>query len=329
MIYIPNNAHDPALNLAQEEFLLCNANLKEDVLFFYINRPSVIIGKHQNTEEEIDRDYVKAHSIPVVRRLSGGGAVYHDFGDLNFSFIHPNDRDAATADFSEFTAPIVNALNELGVPVTLGGRNDLLLDGMKVSGCAYYHNLHGSVCHGTLLFDTDLDALGKALLPKPGKSENKGVPSVPSHVCNLKPYLKGIETAEALRDAILKIIGGLVSLDVKELKAEDLALCEDIANLRYRREDWNYGKSPAYNFRKTVKQPSGTIDFRADIRDGKVHSARFFGDFFCVGNIRFLEMGLEDADWTKEAVEAALIEYSWSKYFPEYFLDDFLKVLFD
>ena len=149
-----------------EQYILSGLNLDEEILFFFIDRPSIIVGRHQNTIDEINLDYVKAQDIQVVRRLSGGGSVYHDLGNLCFSFILPFPNQPVP-DFSSFTEPVIRALRTMGVPAEKSGRNDILVEGAKISGNAYYHNKFGTVCHGTLLFNTDLTVLARALNPKP------------------------------------------------------------------------------------------------------------------------------------------------------------------
>lgn len=166
MIFVPNENHDPRINLAIEQYLLQEMPLDEPILLFYINEPSIIIGRNQNTIEEINRDYVEEHGIHVVRRLSGGGAVYHDFGNLNFSFIMPDDGDSFR-DFAKVTQPIIQALHELGVAgAELKGRNDLVIDGMKFSGNAMYATNGRMFAHGTIMFDSDINEVVNALKVK-------------------------------------------------------------------------------------------------------------------------------------------------------------------
>ena len=169
MIFVPNENHDPRINLAIEQYLLQEMPLDEPILLFYINEPSIIIGRNQNTLEEINRDYVEENGIHVVRRLSGGGAVYHDFGNLNFSFIMPDDGDSFR-DFAKVTQPIIQALHELGVAgAELKGRNDLVIDGMKFSGNAMYATNGRMFAHGTIMFDSDINEVVNALKVKKDK----------------------------------------------------------------------------------------------------------------------------------------------------------------
>ena len=189
MIFVPNENHDPRINLAIEQYLLQEIPLDEPILLFYINEPSIIIGRNQNTLEEINRDYVEENGIHVVRRLSGGGAVYHDFGNLNFSFIMPDDGDSFR-DFAKVTQPIIQALHELGVAgAELKGRNDLVIDGMKFSGNAMYATNGRMFAHGTIMFDSDINEVVNALKVKKDKIESKGIKSIRSRVTNIKPFL--------------------------------------------------------------------------------------------------------------------------------------------
>ena len=226
-----------------EQYILSGLNLDEEILFFFIDRPSIIVGRHQNTIDEINLDYVKAQDIQVVRRLSGGGSVYHDLGNLCFSFILPFPNQPVP-DFSSFTEPVIRALRTMGVPAEKSGRNDILVEGAKISGNAYYHNKFGTVCHGTLLFNTDLTVLARALNPKPEKLSAKGVQSVRSRVTNLNGYLPGIKTTVEFRERLLSEI----ARDAKtiELNGADLANAEGIADERYRNPLWTFGTSPKY-----------------------------------------------------------------------------------
>lgn len=307
MICIPNENHDPALNLAMEEYILSSGKFRDEVLFFYVNRPSVIIGRHQNTGEEIRQDLIRANGIDVVRRLSGGGAVYHDLGNLNYSFIRPGDR-TLTADFEVYLRPILSCLQRLGVPAELTGRNDILVDGKKVSGNAYYHNRFGTVCHGTLLFDTDLSRMPQVLTPAPEKLKEKAVPSVRSRVTNLKPFLPQITDVDALRAAVMASF----DLNFVTFDADDRERFTAIADARYRSDAWNFGQSPQYNYRRTFRTPEGTVDFRAEIGDGVFRDVRFFGDYFTAGDISLLEEAFRGMSVSAPAVPLPL----WESCFP-------------
>ena len=189
MIFVDNeNRTDPRINLAIEEHLLRQVDLGEDILLFYINAPSIIIGRNQNTLAEINHRYVAQRGITVVRRVSGGGAVYHDLGNLNFSFITRFER-GSFQNFRKFTEPAIRVLREMGVPAELSGRNDILVNGRKVSGTAQYRGRERMISHGTLLFDARLDEVSDALNVKMDKIVAKGIKSVRSRVANISESL--------------------------------------------------------------------------------------------------------------------------------------------
>ncbi|MHC1771848.1 MAG: lipoate--protein ligase [Flexilinea sp.] len=327
MLYIPNENLDPTRNLAMEEYILSGMSLNDDVLFFFIDEPSIIVGRHQNTSEEINETYVKEHGIHVVRRLSGGGAVYHDLGNLCFSFIIP-DNKRQTPDFQTFTAPVVQALNKLGAPVELSGRNDLLLNGAKISGNAYYHNAFGSVCHGTLLFDSDLSILSQALQVNPEKINSKGIKSVRSRVVNLKSSLPEISDVRALRQALIHEIPGTQGLiQIREFSRADLEAIEQIANARYRTWDWNYGKSPAYNIRCQKRFDFGNLDAQLQVEEGIIRAIHLFGDFFTVEDPEIIEHSLNGIKYQSDTLSEALNLSEIEKIFPGINTGEFIKFL--
>ena len=201
MLYIENNCNDPSYNLALEEFIFREMDIDEPVLLLWQNGPSVILGRYQNALEEVDMEYLREHDVSLVRRSTGGGAVYHDLGNLNFSFIVPRSEDlsmlfagsdgGSTGGVAEaFSIPVIKALASLGIRAERSGRNDILVNGYKFSGCAEQRSAERILHHGTLMFDVDMDAVAAALRVKPGKFESKSVKSVRSRVTNLKPLLE-------------------------------------------------------------------------------------------------------------------------------------------
>lgn len=327
MIHIPNTEHDPARNLAAEEYILTESGLGEPVLFFYINAPSVIIGRHQNTPDEINADFIREHGIQVVRRCSGGGAVYHDYGNLNYSLIQPGDRKAS-ADFSVLLVPILKALRSLGLDAVLNGRNDLTLNGAKFSGNAYYHSRFGSVTHGTILYDADLKILSEVLRPHPEKIHSKGVASVRSRVCCVKDFLPGIPDINELEEAIVRKFAAETKLEIRHFSDIDLEKIETLAKNRYRSDLWTYGESPAYNIRRLFHLPCGWVDLRGEVYEGKIRSVRFFGDYFCNKEISDLENKLSGTDWNAAALENALRQNHPEDYFPGLSADELVRIIF-
>ncbi|MFD2308501.1 lipoate--protein ligase [Enterococcus termitis] len=334
MIFVPNENNDPRVNLAIETYLLKEKPLDEPILLFYINDPSIIIGRNQNTIEEINKEYVDEKGIHVVRRLSGGGAVYHDHGNLNFSFIMPDDGNSFR-DFAKVTQPIIQALHELGVSgAELKGRNDLVIDGMKFSGNAMYATAGRMFAHGTLMFDSDIDEVVNALKVRKDKIESKGIKSVRSRVTNIKPFLpadKQEMTTEEFREDILLKIFGVDSVDqVKtyELTDEDWEKINKISDEYYRNWDWNYGKSPAFNLERRHRFPIGAIDAQMNVEDGEIKEIKIFGDFFGLGEIKDVEDILTGTKYEKAAIEAAVDNIDVKKYFGNIEKSDLVDLLY-
>ncbi len=316
MLIVDNqNVTDPRLNLATEEHLLRNLETEDQLFLFYINEPSIIIGRNQNALEEVNLEYVEANGIPVVRRLSGGGAVYHDLGNLNFSFILRGGKENLV-DFKKFSAPVVRALVEMGIPAGLGGRNDIQVDGRKVSGLASYSVGKGMVCHGTLLFDTDLSRLEDALKVKPGKIVSKGIKSVRSRVANLCEFLEEPLDIQAFRSRLLRgIFGGDAEIPQYRLAEEDWQSIRAISEDRYRRWEWNWGRSPEYHVQRVQRFAMGEIDVRIDVQNGLVRSIKFTGDFFGQEEVAMLGERLAGVRYEQEDISRALRELPVGAYF--------------
>ncbi|EUJ49252.1 lipoate--protein ligase [Paenilisteria rocourtiae] len=331
MYFIDNkNVLDPTINLAVEEFILTELDLDEPVLLFYINQPSIIIGRNQNTIEEINTEYVAENNIKVVRRLSGGGAVYHDEGNLNFSFITNDDGDSFH-NFAKFTEPIVVALKKQGVNAELKGRNDLLIDGFKVSGNAQFATKGKMFSHGTLMLDLNLDDVVASLKVRKDKIESKGIKSVRSRVANISEFMENKMTTEEFRDLLLLDIFEVESVaDVKEyvLTEADWEKIRAISAKRYNNWDWNYGKSPKFNLERTKRFPVGGIDVRLDVVKSIIADVKIFGDFFGVGDVTEIESKLRGVNYERSAVEKALSDVDIKHYFGNITKEDFLDLVY-
>ncbi|KOS71640.1 lipoate--protein ligase [Lysinibacillus contaminans] len=330
MIFVDNKGiNDPRINLAIEEYLLKTMDVeKEPVLLFYINQPSIIIGKNQNTIEEINTDYVEDNGIIVVRRLSGGGAVYHDLGNLNFSFITKDDGNSFM-NYKKFTQPVVDALAKLGVNAELSGRNDILAEGRKVSGNAQFATRGRMFTHGTLMFNTEIDAVVSALKVKKDKIESKGIKSVRSRVANISEFLNDEMTIEQFRLAILNsVFGGEENIRYYELTEEDWSNIYKISEERYQTWEWNYGKSPRFNIQKTHRFPSGGIDIRLEVNHGVIEEAHIFGDFFGVGDVADLEARLIGTNYDRTSIAEALKGIDISKYFGGITEQEFFQLIY-
>ncbi|EOH97942.1 lipoate--protein ligase [Enterococcus pallens] len=335
MLYVPNDQErDPRVNLAIETYLLRNMPLDEPILLFYINEPSIIIGRNQNTIEEINKEYVEEHGIKVVRRLSGGGAVYHDTGNLNFSFIMPDDGNSFR-DFKKLTEPIVEALHKLGVQgAELKGRNDLVIEDKKFSGNAMYSTNGRMFAHGTLMFDSDVDEVVNALKVRKDKIESKGIKSIRSRVTNIKPFLpedKQGMTTEEFRQAILLQIFGVDSVDqvkTHELNDEDWKAINQISDEYYRNWDWNYGRSPEFNLERRQRFAIGSIEVRLNVAEGEIKEAIIFGDFFGLGEIKDVEDQLIGTKYEKGALEKVVDQIDLTHYFGNITKEEFLTLIY-
>lgn len=320
--------HDASWNLAMEEYCLENLPMDESYLLFYVNGPSIIIGKHQNTVEEIDTDFVQERGIRVVRRISGGGAVYHDLGNLNFSFIRRYQPEHFN-NYREFTAPVVAALQKLGVPAELTGRNDILVDGRKVSGNAQARRRDRMFSHGTLLFRSNLDDVVKALKPKPGKLESKGIQSIRSRVVNIGDFLPPSMDLAGFKAALLEqLFPGGDRAPRRVLGPADLAQVEALADRKYRTWDWNYGHSPAFNLQRVQRFAIGEVDARLLVEKGVVRNAKIYGDFFSEGDISVLEKALTGIRYDGTAVRKAVVAAKADDLFDGVGIDELVGLLY-
>ena len=330
MKLILNDNHDPAVNLALEEYCVRNLDVENEMyLLFYINRPSIIIGKHQNTIEEINKDYVESKGIKVVRRISGGGAVYHDFGNLNFSFI-TKYSPGFFHNFEKFTKPVVETLRTMGVNAELGGRNDITVDGRKISGNAQFTNLKSMFSHGTLLFNSHIEDVVQALNVKIDKIESKGIKSVRSRVANISEFLDKEMTIQEFKDTITQnIFKEYESLPLYILSESEWNEVNKLAESKYNSWEWNFGRSPEFNIQKVNRFEFGQIDVRIFVKDGEIQNIKFYGDFLGYGDSEDIEKKLEGVLFKYEDVESALKNTDLKYYFGNITLKDFVKFICD
>jgi lipoate-protein ligase A len=316
MIFVDNqNNYDPRINLAIEEYLLRHLETADDILLFYINEPSIIIGHNQNTLEEINQAYVEQNKIHVVRRLSGGGAVYHDLGNLNFSFITPYIY-GDFRNFAKFTRPVIDALQKMGVPAELSGRNDILVEQRKISGNAQYHAGGRLVTHGTLLYQTQIEDLVSALNVKAEKITSKGIKSVRSRVANISEYLTDPMDIFEFRQCLLtSLFSETDEVPQYVLQEADWQKIREIAETRYFTWEWNYGRSPDFNVQKVQRFNFGEIDARINVSRGEIGSIRFFGDFQPTDDVAELETLLTGIRYDPVHIEAALEKVDLSRFF--------------
>lgn len=313
--YIILNSNDPSFNLAAEQYIFDTFPRGETYYMLWQNRSSVIVGRYQNTYAEVNSDYVSAHGIRVVRRLSGGGTVYHDLGNLNYSIITDSGHPDAL-DLHAFCKPVVKTLCDLGADAQLSGRNDILVNGKKVSGNSQYLSRGRLLHHGTLLFDSDLAAMEQALCVDPSKIRAKGIPSIRSRVTNLKPCLPVEMDITQFRDLLLSSLIRDSQAEEYCLSAEDHLHIEKIRQDRYAQWSWNYGASPPCEIiRQERFENCGSIQAYLSVKDGKIEHLHFFGDFFSAEDPSALAGLLIGCDFTRASLHEKLQLIDVSRFF--------------
>ena len=322
---LTDTSTDPYWNLAAEEYLL--KSWDEPVFRLWRNAPAVIVGRNQNAHAEINRPYVEERGIAVVRRLTGGGAVFHDLGNVNFTFIDRvgSERDSRDM-FRRFTAPILEALKQLGVEARLEGRNDLTIDGAKFSGNAMCIEGGRVLMHGTLLFSASFTDLSQSLLPRPEKYAGRSVQSVRSRVTNIASHLpRPMEVTE-----FMEFMAGTVGRTGMpwEYSAEDLQAIDHLADTKYRTDAWNFGHSPAFSFTACRKFAGGLLEASLDIRGGVIREAAVQGDYFFRKPTADFCAALRGCPYTKEAVTARLGTMTVDDYFCGVSGEELLSLLF-
>ncbi|MDR1730510.1 MAG: lipoate--protein ligase [Synergistaceae bacterium] len=322
MYAIENRDTRPQYNLALEEYL-CLRAMRDGSRFFMLwqNEPSIIVGRFQNTMEEINASFVEERHIHVVRRNSGGGAVYHDLGNINYSFVMP---DAGDFDFAFFSQPIIRFLGELGVHAELSGRNDLTIEGRKVSGGAQYRKNGVVLHHGTLLYDANLEILSQALRPSEDKFQSKAVKSTRGRVGNIRPFLREPLSMTEFWDRLQQGIQGLTPLSLDEGALSEV---EKLRTEKYSTREWNYGASPRFTERRKRRFPWGGIEVFLVVGEGKIAECSFRGDYFGSGEYEPLLSRLTGCPYTKEDIARAVEGFDAQGLFAGASSDDLIALL--
>jgi lipoate-protein ligase A len=330
MKYIESFSNNPYYNLAFEEYCFNNLPRDEDFVYLWINSPTIVVGKNQNTIEEINGEYIKANNIAVVRRITGGGAVYQDLGNLNFS-IFTNVVGKEKIDFGQINIPILKSLEKFGIMAELSGRNDLTLDGKKISGIAQSVWKKRILNHGTILFDTDLGVLSDALNVKADKIESKGVKSVRSRVTNIKPHMTDDISILEFKDMLLNHIFKYHEEEAVEYKlsVEQLSEIQNLYENRYDKWDWNYGESPDFGWKNYKRFASGSVELRLEIKSGLIEEAKIYGDFFGTKEVVGLEEKLKGAKYDKEIINDLLKDLDIGDYLGNVNKEEFLSFMFE
>ena len=329
MIFIKNDSKDPYFNLALEEYALKELDVDDDFFILWQNENTIVVGRNQNTIEEINSKAVKEKEVNVVRRMSGGGAVYHDFGNINYTFITRSDDDSKH-NFKKFTRPIIDALDSLGIKAEFTGRNDITIDDKKISGNAQYYYQNKMLHHGTILFDVNPDILKDVLNVKADKIASKGIKSVKSRVTSISKHLKEPMTSEELRDMLLKFILDTEDVSEKEyvLTDKDIVNIQKLADEKYSTWDWVYGESPKFELQQSKRYKGGNIDIRLNVKNGIITDFKIFGDFFGKKDIKEIEELIVNNRFEESHIRNILKDIDFNDYFLNITLDEFLECMF-
>lgn len=330
MIYIVNKSNKPDYNIALEEYCFKNLLQHEKIFILWINEPAIIIGKHQNAFEEINADYVKKHNINVVRRISGGGAVYHDLNNLNYTIIS-NEEKGDDFDFKTFSQPVIDTLKELGVTAEFSGRNDILIDGKKICGNAQAYIKGRIMHHGCLLFNTELSVLAKALeIPKDIISSN-ATKSVRSAVDNILPNLPNKISVEEFANKLLAHMKRkFPAMKEYTFSQQELAEIEKNRASKFGTWEWNWGKSPKFDINRHSRYTAGKIQVFANVKNSMIENIKFYGTFFGKNsNLEEIENALIGVRYTYTNIENKLKDLNFNDYFAGFSLEELTKAIVD
>lgn len=329
MKYIVNTSNDPAYNVALEAYAFQKLTDIDEIFILWINEPAIIIGRHQNTIQEINKEFIDKNGIHVVRRLSGGGAVYHDLNNLNYTIISNNTQEGAF-DFQTFSKPVIDTLAKLGVKAEFTGRNDLEINGQKFAGNAQAYYKGRMMHHGCLLFDVDMSVLGQALKVSKDKIESKGIKSVRARVTNIVDHLSDKITVQEFSDTILaQMKEEYPEMDEYVLSDAELSEIQAMRDNQFATWDWTYGKAPEYTIERGVRYPAGKITTYANVENSTIKSVKIFGDFFGVKPVDDIEKMLEGVRYDYKDVLAALKTVDTSQYFSRMTPEEITKAIVD
>ncbi|KEJ00989.1 lipoate--protein ligase [Clostridium botulinum A2B7 92] len=316
MQFLINRSINPFFNLALEEYLLRNVDIKEDYFILWQNEPTIVIGKHQNTLKEINMNFVKDNNINVVRRNSGGGAVYHDLGNINFTFI-TKYNEKHLLDFKTFTNPVVYSLGKLNVKAELSGRNDILIDGRKISGNSQHIYKDRFLHHGTLLFNSELENLVKALNVDNDKILSKGIESIKSRVTNIKEHVKEDISMKEFKEILIEniFIWNKSSIREYNLTNDHINDIENLMEEKYMTWQWNYGYSPEFNYRNSKRFQGGKLEVLLNIVEGHINECKIYGDFLGLMDVSEIEKRIIGIKYGEEYIDEFLREIDIKKYF--------------
>lgn len=326
MRYLKNPSTNPYYNMAFDEYCLESLPIDEPVFFLWQNKPAVIVGYNQEVNTEVNLDYLKEKGIDLVRRVTGGGAVYHDLENLNYTIVGRSED--LERDYPEYAALMMKALQALGVPATLSGRNDILVDGKKVSGFAKRVCKNRLMVHGTLMYNVDVDVLTHVLNPSTTKLQSKGIASVRSRVTNLCNYLPELSDIQAFKNRLEEILSNNYSDAEYKLSETDLAHIQQLTDEKFATWEWNYGRSPKATLVHSARLACGTVEIHLTLAENRIASCRFGGDF--LGNLPAsdVEKALTGIPYEVNEIRKCLSKLEISRYFDRVSADNLLEMMF-
>ncbi len=304
MMYIRHNSMDAKFNFALEKYAMDELGAAKEYFMFWRTTPTLMTGRYQNTLREINMPFAKQHNIDIVRRITGGGTIYTDENGWQFSFI-VKDPGQRRIEFETFTQPILDALHSIGVHAEKSGRNDLVIGGRKFSGNAQYLRKNVVLHHGSLLFDTNLENLVRALNVADEKIISKGIQSVRQRVTNIAEHLSNPMTSLEFRDVMLSFL--LRGMDTYELTPQDIARVNEIKQAQFASWAWNFGREPAFNITKEARFAGGKLTVQSFVDGGIITDIHFYGDFFAQDGLEQLQQRLVGCAYREDAIRAALI----------------------
>ncbi|PID82714.1 MAG: lipoate--protein ligase [Clostridiales bacterium] len=329
MIYLESPSNDPSYNIAFEEYAFSHIADKDNVFILWINSPCIVVGKNQNTVQEINQKYCDEKGIKIVRRISGGGAVYHDLNNLNYTIIS-NEESNAKFDFKSLSMPVIETLAEMGIKAEFTGRNDLVIDDQKFCGNAQHIKGNRVMHHGCILFDVDLNVLSNALKVSKDKIESKGKKSVISRVTNIKSHLENKNlTTNNFKNLLRNYMDKHYNMTEYKLNEEEEKGVLEMKAKRNDSWDWVYGKNPEFTIQRNRRLPSGKVEANILVKENIIENIKFYGDFFGVKDVNELGEKLKGVKYERESIKNAIKDIDTTEYFMGVEIDDVLDILVD